>query len=229
MTPTASATARRPAAPNSGSTADPARSVPGTAAAATTATTTAVSPDLTAPGREPVAPVGVLRRLRLATPAGPLTVLADADGVVRASGFAADDADLLALLPTAARPSTIEDGQDGDPALAGIAAAVGAYVDGRLDALDAIPVHQAEPPATAALRRELRAVAPGRPCSYRELAERAGLPRGSRAAGQACARNAVAPFVPCHRVLRSDGALGGYRWGLEVKRRLLDHEARHAG
>ncbi|MEO2108903.1 MAG: MGMT family protein, partial [Actinomycetota bacterium] len=58
-----------------------------------------------------------------------------------------------------------------------------------------------------------------------ELAERAGSPRASRAAGQACARNMVAPFVPCHRVLPADGATGAYAWGADVKRWLLDAEA----
>jgi methylated-DNA-[protein]-cysteine S-methyltransferase len=47
-----------------------------------------------------------------------------------------------------------------------------------------------------------------------------------RAAGSACARNLVAPFVPCHRVLRSGGTLGGYYYGLDAKRVLLAHEAR---
>lgn len=60
--------------------------------------------------------------------------------------------------------------------------------------------------------------------SYTELAEGLGRPRAVRAAATACARNRVAVLVPCHRVLRSDGSLGGYRWGLERKRALLDRE-----
>ena len=50
-----------------------------------------------------------------------------------------------------------------------------------------------------------------------------------RAVGNACARNLVAPFVPCHRVLRTDGTLGGYYYGLDVKRALLAHESAAAG
>jgi methylated-DNA-[protein]-cysteine S-methyltransferase len=61
--------------------------------------------------------------------------------------------------------------------------------------------------------------------TYTGFAALAGRPLAVRAAAAACARNAAAPFVPCHRVLRTDGTLGGYRWGLPVKRRLLDHEA----
>ena len=60
--------------------------------------------------------------------------------------------------------------------------------------------------------------------TYAELAAAAGSPRAVRAAGQAMARNPVPIVVPCHRVLRSGGALGGYGGGLDVKRWLLDHE-----
>ena len=63
------------------------------------------------------------------------------------------------------------------------------------------------------------------PVTYTEFAALAGRPAAVRAAAQACARNAAALFVPCHRVLRTDGSLGGFRWGLPVKRWLLDHES----
>ena len=71
----------------------------------------------------------------------------------------------------------------------------------------------------------LRHVAAGRPITYTEFAARAGSPAAVRSAADACARNAVALFVPCHRVLRSDGTLGGFRYGLDLKQRLLEREA----
>jgi methylated-DNA-[protein]-cysteine S-methyltransferase len=73
----------------------------------------------------------------------------------------------------------------------------------------------------------MRDIKPGAPVTYTEFAELSGRPAAIRAAAAACARNPVAFFVPCHRVLRLDGTLGGYRWGLPVKRWLLDHEAAH--
>jgi AraC family transcriptional regulator of adaptative response/methylated-DNA-[protein]-cysteine methyltransferase len=67
-------------------------------------------------------------------------------------------------------------------------------------------------------------VKPGDVVSYTELAAGAGAPRAVRAAASACAANRLAVLVPCHRALRADGGLGGYRWGLERKRALLDAE-----
>lgn len=70
----------------------------------------------------------------------------------------------------------------------------------------------------------LRAIPAGRTCSYRELGERLGVASGARAVAGACAQNPLAVVVPCHRVVRADGALAGYRWGLERKRALLARE-----
>lgn len=64
----------------------------------------------------------------------------------------------------------------------------------------------------------------GEVASYSELAQAIGRPSAVRAAASACAANRVAVLVPCHRILRADGGLGGYRWGLERKRALLDAE-----
>lgn len=71
----------------------------------------------------------------------------------------------------------------------------------------------------------LRRVPPGSTTSYSELARRIGSPSAVRAVAQACAANPVAVAIPCHRVLRSDGSLSGYRWGVARKRALLQREA----
>ena len=71
----------------------------------------------------------------------------------------------------------------------------------------------------------LRAIPSGETVSYAELAARLGMPRGARAIARACAANPVAVAIPCHRVVRNDGALSGYRWGVERKRALLDRES----
>ena len=70
----------------------------------------------------------------------------------------------------------------------------------------------------------LRRIPPGTTATYREIAERIGAPRSARAVALACAANPVAVAIPCHRVVRSDGALSGYRWGVERKRELLARE-----
>jgi AraC family transcriptional regulator of adaptative response/methylated-DNA-[protein]-cysteine methyltransferase len=77
--------------------------------------------------------------------------------------------------------------------------------------------------------RFLLQIPEGKVLSYTEVAAGIGAPKAVRAAASACAANRIAVLVPCHRVLRGDGGLGGYRWGLERKRALLDQErARHA-
>ena len=76
--------------------------------------------------------------------------------------------------------------------------------------------------------RFLLSVGDGDTISYGELAAEIGKPKAVRAAASACGRNPVAVLVPCHRVLRGDGDLGGYRWGLERKRALLDVERRRS-
>lgn len=71
---------------------------------------------------------------------------------------------------------------------------------------------------------QLRRIPRGERCTYQELAVRIGKPKAVRAVAQACATNNVAVIVPCHRVVRTDGALGGYRWGVRRKEALLSIE-----
>lgn len=152
------------------------------------------------------------------TRVGPLAVVLDEHGTVLASGFGG-----LSALTT--RLGLAED-LPPTPAteLAPLADAVDRYFAGDLEALDEIPVHQSGGPFAQQAWAQLRQVPPGEPVTYAELAERAGSPGAARAAGQACARNLVAPFVPCHRVVPSGGGVGGYAYGADVKTWLLDHE-----
>ncbi|KRB40083.1 MAG: bifunctional DNA-binding transcriptional regulator/O6-methylguanine-DNA methyltransferase Ada [Pseudomonadota bacterium] len=73
--------------------------------------------------------------------------------------------------------------------------------------------------------RALREIPAGETAGYAQIAEKIGSPKAVRAVAQACAANAIAVAIPCHRVVRTDGALSGYRWGVERKRALLDREA----
>lgn len=72
----------------------------------------------------------------------------------------------------------------------------------------------------------LATIPAGTTLSYRELAARIGRPTSIRAAANACGANPLAVIIPCHRVIRSDGSLGGYRWGIKRKKILLEREAR---
>ena len=74
----------------------------------------------------------------------------------------------------------------------------------------------------------LLAIPPGDTRTYEEVAKTIGKPKAVRAVGNACALNPVAVVIPCHRVVRKDGRLGGYRWGLERKKRLLTLEEKQA-
>jgi AraC family transcriptional regulator of adaptative response/methylated-DNA-[protein]-cysteine methyltransferase len=72
--------------------------------------------------------------------------------------------------------------------------------------------------------RELRAIPYGETRTYQEVAKAIGSPTAARAVARACATNPVALLVPCHRVVRTDGSMGGYRWGIKRKETLLAHE-----
>lgn len=98
------------------------------------------------------------------------------------------------------------------------------YFAGELVALDHVAIAPAGTAFQKAVWNELRKVRPGESLSYAELADRLGRPRAVRAVGQANAKNPLAIVVPCHRVVSSDGSLGGYAWGAQRKAFLLEHE-----
>jgi AraC family transcriptional regulator of adaptative response/methylated-DNA-[protein]-cysteine methyltransferase len=70
----------------------------------------------------------------------------------------------------------------------------------------------------------IQSIPPGTTAAYGEIAREIGSPKAVRAVANACASNPVSIIVPCHRVVRKDGGLGGYRWGVGLKERLLRHE-----
>ncbi len=170
------------------------------------------------------------------TPDGPFTVVVgttpQGDAAVLASGWTDDVDALVALVHPSLRPDRVVPADDGAAditggerrVLAGAVAALTDYYDGNLAALDAVPVAQ----RSGAFREHawdvLRGVGPGEVVTYTQYAQRAGRPAAVRAAAGACAFNAAALFVPCHRVLRTDGTMGGFRYGLPIKESLLARE-----
>jgi len=163
----------------------------------------------------------MLKYQTMETPAGPLTIVVGATGAVRATGFTAEVDELLPLI----HPSLAGEAEPADD-VGAVTGHVRSYFDGDRAALDAVVVEQRTGGEFMAHAwRVMRDIKPGSPVTYSEFARLAGRPAAIRAAAAACARNPVALFTPCHRVLRLDGSLGGYRWGLDVKRWLLDFEA----
>jgi len=154
------------------------------------------------------------------TPDGPFSLLADERGAVVASGWTADAEALVARLRPADRAAAVRSGGTDDAA-----DAVRAYYDGDVRAIDAVSVRQTGTDGQLAGWAALREIAPGAPLTYAQFAAAFSQPSAVRAAASVCARNAAALFVPCHRVLRSDGSMGGFAWGVDIKRSLLDREA----
>ena len=154
------------------------------------------------------------------TPAGPFTAVVDDSGAVLASGWTALVEDLLPQVAPELRRTEVRERAELGP----VTKAIVAYHSGDLTVIDGIEVRQRSGEFMNHAWQVLRTVPAGKPVTYTEYARLAGRPAAVRAAAAACARNAVALFVPCHRVVRTDGTLGGFRWGLPVKRWLLAHE-----
>jgi AraC family transcriptional regulator of adaptative response/methylated-DNA-[protein]-cysteine methyltransferase len=103
--------------------------------------------------------------------------------------------------------------------------ALAEYIAGR-SKMPAPPMDIRGTPFQFAVWDQLRAIPAGETRSYSEIARRIGRPRAIRAVGSANGANPVSIIIPCHRAIRASGHLGGYRWGLDRKRKLLEMEAR---
>ena len=98
------------------------------------------------------------------------------------------------------------------------------YFDGDLTALNGIQVRQSGATFSQSAWKAMRKITVGKTWTYSELAAKAGSPNAVRAAGTACANNSIMLIVPCHRIVKTGGALGNYAYGVEKKRWLLTHE-----
>ena len=113
----------------------------------------------------------------------------------------------------------------GDASFERIAATVIGFVESPCGNLD-LPLDIRGTAFQQRVWEALRRIEPGTTASYMEIAAMIGAPHSVRAVAGACASNRLAVLIPCHRVVRSDGSLSGYRWGVELKRRLLEREAK---
>lgn len=113
----------------------------------------------------------------------------------------------------------------GEPGHDSLAMKVVALVESPVRELD-VPLDTRGTEFQRRVWQALRQIPAGSTASYSDIARRLGMPKSARAVAQACAANALAVVVPCHRAVRSDGSLSGYRWGVERKRALLEREAR---
>lgn len=152
----------------------------------------------------------------VATSLGDMLVAATEKGVCRLS-FDEDRGALEHRFPNA---TLIEGGE----AFAGLLGEVVAAVEAPVNGFDHIPIDVKGTAFQEAVWRELRKIPAGETRSYAEIAAAVGKPAAVRAAGSANGANNVAVLIPCHRVVRSDGSLGGYAYGLPIKQELLKRE-----
>lgn len=150
------------------------------------------------------------------TPWRPIGVVADEDGIVIASWFGEPrDTDIAHVDISSARKVR---------QIPGVTDAVRDWVDGDVDAILEVPVDQPGGEFQQAAWQAMRRVKGGTTVSYSDLARMSGNARAVRAAGTACALNHVAPFVPCHRIIHTDGTISAYGFGPDLKVLLLEHE-----
>jgi len=164
----------------------------------------------------------VIRHAVVATALGPALALVTARGLCGLQFIVAEDADAVAVALEQARQAwplsrLVADREAVESTLYRL-------FDGSGKAADRLPLLLRGTRFQLNVWEALLRVPPGSACSYSQLATTVGVPSAARAVGGAVARNPVAVLIPCHRVLRSNGALGGYRWGRERKLALLARE-----
>jgi len=162
---------------------------------------------------------------RVKTPIGELLVVADARGVLRMLEFEDKPERWRSVFRRHFKNGEFR--KKRDPG--GVSSKLTRYFDGDVAALDEIKVAPHGTDFQHACWKNLRRIPAGTATTYGALAKKMGKPAAMRAVGLANGANPIAVVVPCHRVVGADGSLTGYGGGLERKRWLLDHEARHAG
>jgi len=155
------------------------------------------------------------------TPDGDFRLILDEKDVALAAGFS-DKTDLIKRLPAEYKNRKIKE-RSKHP----YQKLIQAYYTGDKKALSKLPYRLHGTVFQKQLWQALAKVPYGKTLSYKELAEKAGVPKAVRATGGACGANRLILLIPCHRILKSDGRLGSYLYGSKIKKSLLDTEARH--
>lgn len=156
------------------------------------------------------------------SPLGRLLVAGTERGICQVS-FGEDDARLVDELHKEFSAAQI---RRDEAALAAWVSAIVNYLQGQRPSLD-LPLDVQATAFKMRVWEELRHIPYGQTRTYSQVAQAIGHPKAVRAVANACATNPAALVTPCHRVLRKDGSLGGYRWGLERKQKLLQMEKSH--
>lgn len=149
------------------------------------------------------------------TPVGNIYLIAD-NGILIAAGFKS-----LNSLQNRLSPNDKLRKMESIEKIPKISKLIDDYFEGSLDALNLIQVRQPGAQFSQKVWKVMRAVPVGMTISYAQLAKKAGSPEAFRAAGTACGNNLIAPIIPCHRIIKSDGTLGNYGYGVAIKEKLL--------
>lgn len=156
------------------------------------------------------------------TPIGTLVVAATSVGIVHVAYPCTAETDVMEMLATTVGPLTLDTN-----VLDAAAAQIGEYFGGTRSAFTLPLDWRLSTGFGRMVHQHIAQIGYGETASYKDVAEWTGKPLAARAVGTACGANPLPVLVPCHRVVRSDGTLGGFGGGLEIKRALLDLERAH--